>query len=241
MEHIQIGQQVAPSPFQTPNQTPAASPHPNFIPRKVGASLTSAISELSMHDAIAEVPMENQVAEPAGRNNESEEYYEGEDDSVTEELKRLDEDFQKNILRAQKVFDSRMDNLQRSKLEKEMQHKKTLQKHERERLEFEKRVEQEAKEQSLRLEKMQREWEAQRELLAKNPKKRQPILEPSLQQGAGAQPSALRSQSSSPSLENLAQQQPTGSPPATTLKQDFHHQRSASSADIMEGNGGAFT
>ena len=88
-----------------------------------------------------------------------------EEDSVSEELRRLDEDFQKNFVRAQKVFDSRMDNLQRSKQEKEELHKKTLQKHEKERMEFEKRLQQEEIEQSLRLEKMQREWEIQRQVI----------------------------------------------------------------------------
>ena len=86
---------------------------------------------------------------------------------LAEEMRRLDEEMQKNILRAQKVFDNRMDNLQRSKLEKEFQHQKTLEKHEKERIEFEKRAKLEEIEQTRRIEEMQREWDRQREELAK--------------------------------------------------------------------------
>ena len=110
-------------------------------------------------------------------------------ESVKEELRLLDEEFQKNVVRARKVFDSRMDNLQRSKQEKEEQHKKTLQKHEKEKIEFEKRLQQEKKEQSERLEKMQREWEIQRQILERD--------DDHLQQNAN-QGSGIRSLSSSP-------------------------------------------
>lgn len=88
-----------------------------------------------------------------------------------EELRKLDEDFQKNLQRAKKVFDNRMDNLQRSQIEREAQHKKTLEKHQKERAEFEKRLQQEAKEQNRRIEQLQREWDRKREVLAKNKRK----------------------------------------------------------------------
>jgi len=97
--------------------------------------------------------------------NEEDDDDEGE---LKEEMRRLDEDFQKNMLRAQKVFDSRMDNLQRSKEEREAQHLKTLEKHEKERAEFEKRLQQAEKEQNRRIEQLQREWDKKRESLAKH-------------------------------------------------------------------------
>ena len=97
--------------------------------------------------------------------------------ALKEEIRRLDEDFKKNMLRAQKVFDSRMDNLQRSKEEREAQHLKTLEKHEKERAEFEKRLQQAEKEQNRRIQQLQREWDKKRESLAKHKgAKRKPVI-----------------------------------------------------------------
>ena len=90
-----------------------------------------------------------------------------EDPDMTEELRRLDEDFQKNLHRAKKVFDNRMDNLQRSQIEREAQHQKTLEKHQKERAEFEKRLAQEEREQNRRIEQLQREWDQRRQQLAR--------------------------------------------------------------------------
>ncbi|GAX26962.1 WNK lysine deficient protein kinase [Fistulifera solaris] len=81
-----------------------------------------------------------------------------------DELRKLDQDFQKNLQRARKVYDSRMDSLQRCKVEREEQHLKTLEKHEKERAEFEKRLAQEAEQQRKRIEQLQLEWDRQREL-----------------------------------------------------------------------------
>jgi WNK lysine deficient protein kinase len=138
------------------------------------------------------------------------------DDSLTEELRRLDEDFQKNIVRAQKVFDSRMDNLQRSKQEKEALHKKTLQKHEKEKVEFEKRLQQEEIEQNQRLEKIQREWEAQRQLLEMS--KRGKIALTADGKTAGvvskSQINGIHTISKSPSQDSLLQM--SGNPKANT-------------------------
>ena len=100
-----------------------------------------------------------------------------EEDELEEEfaadIRRLDEDFQKNMLRAQKVFDNRMDNLQRSKQEKEFQHQKTLEKHEKERIDIEKRARQEEILQTQRIGEMQREWDRKRDELAKAKAKKQ--------------------------------------------------------------------
>jgi len=150
------------------------SPMPHHIPRKVGVApdFHTVVSDLTLQDPVTHGVESNALrAIDTVFGLERKENGNDDEDSVSEELKRLDEDFQKNIVRAQKVFDSRMDNLHRSKQEKEEQHKKTLQKHEKEKIEFEKRLQQEEIEQSLRLEKMQREWEIQRQNLEKAKRK----------------------------------------------------------------------
>lgn len=95
---------------------------------------------------------------------------EGEIDSdnedITDELRKLDEDLQKNLERANKVFVNRMENLQRSQIEREAQHLKTLEKHEKESAEFEKRLAQEAEQQQRRIEQLQRDWDKRRETVA---------------------------------------------------------------------------
>lgn len=85
------------------------------------------------------------------------------DELLSSELRKLDEDFQKNMMRAKKVFDSRMGNLQRTKHEREAQHQKTLEKHEKERADFEKRMQKEEIEQNRRIEQLQKEWDRRRE------------------------------------------------------------------------------
>lgn len=85
------------------------------------------------------------------------------DELLAAELRKLDEDFKKNMLRAQKVFDTRMDNLQRSQVQREVQHQKTLEKHEKERADFGKRRAQAEIEQSRRIEQLQKDWASRRE------------------------------------------------------------------------------
>ena len=92
---------------------------------------------------------------------------ETDDAESDDELRQLEEAFQKNIHRAKKAFDTRMDNLQRSKVEKEAQHLKTLEKHEREKADFEKRVKMAEEEQNRRLEKLEKELEKKKEELVK--------------------------------------------------------------------------
>jgi hypothetical protein len=85
------------------------------------------------------------------------------DDLCTEELRKLDEDFKKNMMRAKKVFVNRMDNLQRTQVQREAQHMKTLEQHQKDRAAFEKRLQQEEIEQNRRIEQMQKEWDRRRE------------------------------------------------------------------------------
>ena len=85
------------------------------------------------------------------------------DEMCVEEIKKLDEDFKKNLMRAKKVFVNRMDNLQRTQVQREAQHKKTLEQHQKDRAAFEKRLQQEEIEQNRRIEQMQKEWDRRRE------------------------------------------------------------------------------
>ncbi|KAL7473707.1 hypothetical protein ACHAXS_014200 [Conticribra weissflogii] len=83
-----------------------------------------------------------------------------EDDSVvdTEEIRKLELEFEKKMQRAKKSYGTRMDNLHRSKEEAEAQHQMTLEKHEKERIEFEKRVRLAEEEQNRRLNQIQKEF-----------------------------------------------------------------------------------
>lgn len=75
-----------------------------------------------------------------------------------EEIRRLEEEFEKKLQRAKKSYGTRMDNLHRSKEEAEAQHQMTLEKHEKERIEFEKRVRLAEEEQTRRLNQLEKEF-----------------------------------------------------------------------------------
>ncbi len=76
----------------------------------------------------------------------------------TEEIRLLEQEFEKKLQRAKKSYDTRMDNLHRSKEEAEAQHQMTLEKHEKERVEFEKRMRLAEEEQAKRLSQIQKEF-----------------------------------------------------------------------------------
>lgn len=86
------------------------------------------------------------------------------DDSTSNlsEIKQLKIDYKNKVTRANKAYQTRMENLIRSKEEKEALHLKTVEKHEKERLAFEKRVKQAEKEQQERVEKLTKEFEEQK-------------------------------------------------------------------------------
>jgi len=81
-----------------------------------------------------------------------------ESEADTEEIRKLEQEFEKKMLRAKKSYGTRMDNLHRSKVEAEAHHQMTLQKHEKERIEFEKRVRLAEEEQAKRLNQIQKEF-----------------------------------------------------------------------------------
>ena len=84
-----------------------------------------------------------------------------------EEMKRLNEEYEKKMQRAKKSYGTRMDNLQRSKVEAEAFHQMTLEKHEKERIEFEKRVRLAEEEQNRRLNQIQQEYKERKDKVRK--------------------------------------------------------------------------
>ncbi len=86
------------------------------------------------------------------------------DDSTSNlsEIKKLKIDFENKVKRTNKAYQTRMENLIRSKEEKEALHLKTVEKHEKEQLAFQKRVKQAEKEQEERMQKIQKEFEARK-------------------------------------------------------------------------------
>lgn len=88
---------------------------------------------------------------------------EDENEVDVEELKKLEEEFEKRLQRAKKSYGTRMDNLQRSKVEAEAMHQMTLEKHEKERIEFEKRVRLAEEEQNRRLNQIEKEFKEKKD------------------------------------------------------------------------------
>jgi WNK lysine deficient protein kinase len=101
------------------------------------------------------------------------------DISNSSELKKLAIEHEKKKKRAEKAFHTRMENLQRSKEEKEALHQKTLEKHEKEREALEKRLKQAEEEQQQRLKKLEDEFVQQR-AKAKQSVKSYPPLHPNI-------------------------------------------------------------
>jgi hypothetical protein len=221
-------------------------------PQHVQPVLVGPPSEISLAQAEAQ-PSENQPKplaprsvngghEAAGRRAvlsmdesifHSEEDVSDDDDqtALKEEMRRLDEDFKKNMLRAQKVFDSRMDNLQRSKEEREAQHLKTLEKHKKERAEFEKRLLQAEIEQNRRIEQLQREWDKKREKLAQH--RRTSVAEEATEEKTEAEMSQAKTESNS-LTSSSSREKPVG-----TAYRRSDSEISSSSSGESESNAGS--
>lgn len=82
--------------------------------------------------------------------------------STREELKRMEEEFQKTLQRAKKVYEARMENLHRSLNDFEAQHIQNLKKHEKERADFEKKAKLSEAEHSKRLKELEQQWNLKR-------------------------------------------------------------------------------
>jgi hypothetical protein len=75
-----------------------------------------------------------------------------------EELRKMEEEFQKTMQRAKKVYESRMENLSRSLNDFEAQHIQNLKKHDKERADFEKKAKLSEAEHSKRLKELEEQW-----------------------------------------------------------------------------------
>jgi len=155
------------APLLSSSSGAPASPIPNTtgIPPRPPSS--SALNS----DLAAGLPARPSDASQGSKNGLSpasgqDMFLDTDDDEMCAELRKLEEDYKKNLKIAKKVFDSRMENLERSRIEKEAQHKETLEKHEKERLAFEKKRTIEEEQQLRRIEQLQKEWDKKRETLA---------------------------------------------------------------------------
>ncbi|KAL3817124.1 hypothetical protein ACHAXA_009955 [Cyclostephanos tholiformis] len=125
-----------------------------FAPQ--GVSITQDASDKLLHQGHnASLQREAHNSQPSeglddGNNVEA--------DAEAEEIRKLEQELEKKLQRAKKSYHTRMDNLQRSKEEVEAQHQMLLEKHEKERIEFEKRVRLAEEEQARRLNQIQQEF-----------------------------------------------------------------------------------
>ncbi len=79
-------------------------------------------------------------------------------DGDDEELSKLRTDYEKNVQRSQKAFSIRLENLKKSKQEKEESHRKQLEKHLKDMAEFERKVRTAEREQIERLKELEEQW-----------------------------------------------------------------------------------
>lgn len=140
-----------------------------------------------------------------------------------EEIKKLEQEFEKKLLRAKNAYGKRMESLKRSKDEAEAQHKMALEKHEKERIEFEKKGRLAEEVQNRLLNQMQKEYDEK-----KHQAQRERSKLPTLPNGVGAVVGAER-----PPLHHkravAAPHEPPPNPPAGSGGDS--HKRSGSSLD----------
>jgi len=150
--------EVAPEAQQ--HQAKIASPPDEFVP-----NASSALKRQSSNISDDVKPSSSHMNGVRGVPSIDSDDEDLNDDKLAAELRKLDEDFQKHMARAQKVFDTRMDNLARTQVQREAQHQKTLERHQKERADFEKRRQQEEIEQNRRIEQLQKDWAERREAM----------------------------------------------------------------------------
>ncbi|GMH75426.1 hypothetical protein TrRE_jg1150, partial [Triparma retinervis] len=83
-------------------------------------------------------------------------------DSSDEELSSLEQEYNQKLQRANKAYTTRMDNLHKSKVEREAQHRKVVEKHERDMADYDKRVKNAEMEQAKRVQELESDWEGKR-------------------------------------------------------------------------------
>lgn len=168
-----VNQQTMVQPIQTivpqvdnvqhPVPAPAQTQQVPTVPQQAPAPPPHIVSVVDQTGGVESVPVEQAPFDPEGPMESATAAAGDIDPEALEELRKLDEEYNKTVMRAKKVFDSRMDNIQRIQHQKEAQHQRTLTEHEKQRAEFEKRLQQEEIEQNRRIEQLQKEWERKRQ------------------------------------------------------------------------------
>jgi hypothetical protein len=82
----------------------------------------------------------------------------GDDLECDGEITRLRSDYEKGLQRSQKAFSIRLENMRKSRQEKEESHRKLLEKHLRDMADFERKVRTAEKEQIMRLQELEEQW-----------------------------------------------------------------------------------
>jgi hypothetical protein len=146
-------------------------------PNKSGITKISSSTEMkTIANTVAGAsgPIPAHISPPIVNDVSNELHGDSEEDEMSnsEELQQLKIEHEKKMLRAQKVFHTRMESLQRSLEEKEAQHLKTLEKHERERAALEKRLKMAEEEQQKRLKQLEEEFVQQRQMAKQSRKSR---------------------------------------------------------------------
>lgn len=170
--HMNTEYQAQPLSMSAPNPTSPIQQLqvPSFQLPPARSNSLSGVTDSSQPTNGAQITSNDGVSEPQHSNLDpptmldiTMELLEGDsedEDGIgnSEEMKQLKEELEKKKLRAQKAFHTRMENLQRSREEKEAQHLKSLEKHEKERAELEKRLQMAEAEQQKRLQLLELEF-----------------------------------------------------------------------------------
>ncbi|GMH78804.1 hypothetical protein TrLO_g8587 [Triparma laevis f. longispina] len=113
-------------------------------PAEVGGGLTnpplqppSIISTLSSTSSVGQ---SGQSTSNADLKTDDDDDLSDDEELEDEEMKLLNAEYAKNFGRANKAFHTRMDNLHKSRTEREQQHQKIVEKHERDMADYEKRI-----------------------------------------------------------------------------------------------------
>jgi len=212
-----------PADMITPRQLAPAAPPP--------VTTQAPLAQPMPQQGASSIPQNQQVRMPLHAQALMESADGSEADN--EEIRKLELEFEKKMQRAKKSYGTRMDNLHRSKEEAESQHQKILEKHEKERIEFEKRVKLAEEEQTRRLNQIEKEFmEKKKEARQQNRAAQLPPTE------AGAQPTMQNGSTgdikpplhgghkrSSSNFDNSLQ-------PHVPIP-DAHHKRTSSDSDLI--------
>ena len=132
------------------------------VPRSTSLSHLAGSPKESLQKSTSTIISEEKVESVSDSQSIDAEKIIDMDKAAIDELRKLGVEYRKCLERATKAYDTRMENMKRSKEEKQAQHLKLLEKHDREMDEFDKRLKQAELDQSKRLDKLDRDWNIQK-------------------------------------------------------------------------------